>query len=171
MAAIALIFFERTWGDYRKMCPVRPSHVVSTRRRLYYIAVVACVSGSPKIFLDTGLVADVMLLFPGHHFHLTWILIHSVELNSLQMKVYTQNLRALANFSAYFDAQNQSYKVWHIIMRHWIFRLTEGFETLNIPVIPPVFIILMSPHFGPAYVAAMLVFCVDKRMRLETSQH
>jgi hypothetical protein len=74
--------------------------------------------------------------------------LHSVKLNILEVKIYTQNLWTLAKFSSYFDSQNQTCKVWHIVMRHWIFR----FKTLNLPVIPPVYIITV-------YVAHLCTTC------------
>jgi hypothetical protein len=38
---------------------------------LHHIAVVKCVSGCPKIVMDTGLVVDMKLQFPGLHALLT----------------------------------------------------------------------------------------------------
>jgi hypothetical protein len=42
---------------------------------IHHLSVVKCVSGCPIIILDSGLVAEVELQFPGLHAHLTWVLL------------------------------------------------------------------------------------------------
>jgi hypothetical protein len=55
------------------MCPSVSALICSLNTTvLHHIAVMKCVSGSPRINLDAGLVGDMKLQFPGLlHVHLT----------------------------------------------------------------------------------------------------
>jgi hypothetical protein len=58
--------------DYRKMCPSTFIYTCGFNMVvLHHIIVAKCVDGGSKIILDTGLVVDMKLQFPGLHAHLT----------------------------------------------------------------------------------------------------